>query len=60
MSSLGPQYIKDIGMVEQVQRMAIKMIKETEHMRFMERLITAKVEPGCSERTKQKGVSYKD
>lgn len=60
MSSLGPQYIKDIHMVEQVQRMATRMIKRTEHMRFMGRLIIAKVEPGCSERAKQKGMSNKD
>jgi len=47
--------MKDIDMVEQVQRMTTNMIKGMEHMRYMERLIAGKVEPGYSERCKTKG-----
>lgn len=46
----GPQYIKDVDMVEQVQRTATKMIKGMKHMRCMERLMEGKVEPGSSDR----------
>lgn len=42
-------------MVEQVQRMATKVMKGMEHMRYMERLIAGKVEPGSSERHKPEG-----
>lgn len=51
----GPQYMKDVDMVEQVHRMATKMIKGMEHMRCMERLMAGKVEPGSTERCKTKG-----
>lgn len=51
----GPQYLKDVDMVEQVQRMATKIIKGMEHMRRMERLIAEKVESGSFERCKAKG-----
>lgn len=47
--------MKDVDMVEQVQRMATKMIKGMKHMRCMERLMGGKVEPGSSVRCKTKG-----
>lgn len=47
--------MKDIDMVEQVQRMATKMIKGMKHMRYMERLMEGKAEPGSSDGCKTKG-----
>lgn len=47
--------MKDIDMVEQVRRMATKVMKGMERMRYMEKQIAGKVEPGPSERYKPEG-----